>query len=189
MLSSRSTRRKSSSLAQLSGSKAPLKKSPAPSASKKRKVQPEIKDRAEAFLSATPLSQPASLSTPAAKRRKTLNTPSPRDLAATGSLKGCKMTGFNKSPKKLRDNSVSPSKFSPQERRPRQTRTKPPLSYLEKLERAQNQRMVVVERTRKDTEACPVEEISIVGTTGNVYRVCAALVRLCLWEKSPLTLG
>lgn len=184
MSSSRATRRKSSSLAQLSGSKAPPAQSPASSTSKKRKVQPEIKDRAEAFLSAAAArtSQSASLSTPASKRRKILNSPSESSSRR-------KMTGSNKSPKKLYDNSISSSKSSSPEKRPRQTRLKPPLSYLEKLERAQNQRMVVVERVRKDTEACPVEEISIVGTTGNLYKVSAALVRISLWRTKCLMLG
>lgn len=165
-----STRRKVSSLAQLSGSKVPQRQPPTPKTGQKRKLQPELKDRAETFLNAASIS--TSAMTENGKKRKkssvkesaqepeTPKTPSPR-----------KTTHVDNPQRKAQNDKNSPSKPPSPEKRLRTTRKKPPISYLEKLERAQTQRMIVLDRVRKDTEACPVEEISIVGTTGNIYKV------------------
>src|SRR5437016_2960298 len=40
-------------------------------------------------------------------------------------------------------------------------------------------RMIVVGRTRTDTEAFPREEIDIVGSTGNIYQVSIGLIPSC----------
>lgn len=74
---------------------------------------------------------------------------------------------------------VVPSEPVREERRARRFRTHPPRSYLEKLERATTQRMFVIGRKRKGTEEVPEEEVYIVGTTGNIYRVTIAKEPTC----------
>ena len=69
-------------------------------------------------------------------------------------------------------------KASP-EKRLRVFRKAPPQSYLQKLERATSQRMVVLKRKRIDEAAFPSEEIELVGSTGNVYRVTVGLEPKC----------
>lgn len=58
-----------------------------------------------------------------------------------------------------------------EEKRLRRYRSKPPSSFLLKLERAQTQRMIVLGRKRKTTNGAPSEDIDIVGSTGNIYTV------------------
>ncbi|KAL1977972.1 hypothetical protein VTN31DRAFT_831 [Thermomyces dupontii] len=74
---------------------------------------------------------------------------------------------------------VVPSEPVREERRARRFRTHPPRSYLEKLERATTQRMFVIGRKRKGTEEVPEEEVYMVGTTGNIYRVTIAKEPSC----------
>ncbi|KAK2861145.1 hypothetical protein FQN49_004499 [Arthroderma sp. PD_2] len=57
------------------------------------------------------------------------------------------------------------------ERRLRVFRSKPPQTYLVKLERARSQRLFVLKRTRGGTEEVPEEYIDIAGSTGNIYQV------------------
>ncbi|RMZ75952.1 hypothetical protein DV737_g5035, partial [Chaetothyriales sp. CBS 132003] len=59
-----------------------------------------------------------------------------------------------------------------------------PKTFLEKLERAQTQRMIVIGRTRGGTNACPTESIDIVGTTGNIYKVTIDKVPSCTCPDS-----
>lgn len=66
-----------------------------------------------------------------------------------------------------------------EEKRLRVYRKKAPKSFLEKLDRAQTQRMIVIGRTRSGTEAQPAEEIDIVGSTGNIYRVTIGPLPSC----------
>lgn len=169
------TRRKVSSLAQLSGSKAPTEQPLSPKSGQKRKLQPELKDRAEAFLNAASrsTSTPSTPTKKPIKRRKMSAKEATIDIKSVDTPGAHKTNSPKRSSKKAQSDKGSPSKNSSPEKRPRTTRKKPPLSYLEKLERAQTQRMIVIDRVRKDTEACPVEDISVVGTTGNVYKVCA----------------
>ncbi|EFQ98817.1 Znf1p [Nannizzia gypsea CBS 118893] len=72
-----------------------------------------------------------------------------------------------KSPKKQ---TKSPRKKDV-ERRLRGFRSKPPQTYLVKLDRARTQRLFVLQRTRGGTEEVPEEYIDIAGSTGNVYQV------------------
>ncbi|KAK2745923.1 hypothetical protein FQN55_005995 [Onygenales sp. PD_40] len=58
-----------------------------------------------------------------------------------------------------------------EEHRLRVFRSKPPKMFNQKLERAQTQRLFVVDRTRGGTEEVPEETVQIVGTTGNIYQV------------------
>ncbi|OAL70754.1 hypothetical protein A7D00_5082 [Trichophyton violaceum] len=58
-----------------------------------------------------------------------------------------------------------------EERRLRAFRSKPPQTYLVKLDRARTQRLFVLRRTRGGTEEVPEEYIDIAGSTGNIYQV------------------
>ncbi|MCJ1260022.1 hypothetical protein MMC24_007862, partial [Lignoscripta atroalba] len=58
-----------------------------------------------------------------------------------------------------------------EEKRMRIFRSRPPQSYLEKLNRVMGQRMFVINRTRGGTEAIPEEVIEMAGSTGNIYTV------------------
>ncbi|KAI4102413.1 MAG: hypothetical protein L6R37_004424 [Teloschistes peruensis] len=65
------------------------------------------------------------------------------------------------------------------ERRLRSTRSFAPKSYLQKLERAQSQRMFVLSRTRSGTPTVPTETVEMAGTTGNIYHITIALEPRC----------
>ena len=77
--------------------------------------------------------------------------------------------------KKAKDSPKKPR----QEKRPRHYRSHPPQSYLEKLHRAQTQRMFVIDRTPGGTSECPEETIAVAGTTGNIYDVHISRVPSC----------
>ncbi|KAI4199374.1 MAG: hypothetical protein LQ350_004663 [Teloschistes chrysophthalmus] len=68
---------------------------------------------------------------------------------------------------------------SDNERRLRSTRSFAPKSYLQKLERAQSQRMFVLSRTRSGTPTVPTETVEMAGTTGNIYHITIALEPNC----------
>ena len=70
------------------------------------------------------------------------------------------------------------------EKRQRMFRKKAPKSFLEKLERAQTQRMIVVGRTRSEAEGCPKEDIDIIGSTGNIYKVTVGKTASCTCPDS-----
>lgn len=76
-----------------------------------------------------------------------------------------------------------------EEKRQRRYRAKPPASFLVKLERAQTQRMIVLERRRQrntssEDGTTPAEEIDIVGSTGNIYTVTVSHVPTCTCPDS-----
>ncbi|KAI4242420.1 MAG: hypothetical protein LQ352_007240 [Teloschistes flavicans] len=68
---------------------------------------------------------------------------------------------------------------SDKERRLRSFRSSAPKSYLQKLERAQSQRMFVLSRTRSGTPSVPTETVEMAGTTGNIYHITIALEPSC----------
>lgn len=65
------------------------------------------------------------------------------------------------------------------EKRLRAFRSHAPKTFLQKLERAQTQRMVVVDRRRSGEGTALQEEIDVVGTTGNIYTVTIGSVPRC----------
>jgi hypothetical protein len=67
-------------------------------------------------------------------------------------------------------------KPEPAEKRQRKYRSNPPLSFLQKLERARTQRMIVLSRNRITAFS---EEIAIVGSTGNIYTVTISHLPSC----------
>jgi len=71
-----------------------------------------------------------------------------------------------------------------EEKRLRRVRSKPPASFLVKLERAQTQRMIVLGRKRKIVAGVPVEDIDIVGSTGNIYTVTIGHLPTCTCPDS-----
>ncbi|KAJ9601883.1 hypothetical protein H2200_013632 [Cladophialophora chaetospira] len=71
-----------------------------------------------------------------------------------------------------------------EEKRLRRVRTKPPASFLTKLERAQTQRMIVLGRKRRDVAGAPAEDIDVVGSTGNIYTVTVSHVPSCTCPDS-----
>lgn len=71
------------------------------------------------------------------------------------------------------------SKKDQPEKRLKTFRAKAPQSFLQKLERAQTQRMIVIGRTRSGEGAKLQENIDIVGTTGNIYTVTIGRLASC----------
>ena len=65
------------------------------------------------------------------------------------------------------------------EKRLRRHRDKPVGSFTQRLERAQSQRMFVIERTPGGDIDCPEETIAMAGTTGNVYNVSINKIPSC----------
>lgn len=90
-------------------------------------------------------------------------------------------TTTSSQPSKAKSKSKTKEKI---EKRQRMFRKKAPKSFLEKLERAQMQRMVVVSRTRSEAEGCPKEDIDIVGSTGNIYTVTIGQLASCTCPDS-----
>ncbi|KUJ12108.1 uncharacterized protein LY89DRAFT_538976, partial [Mollisia scopiformis] len=69
----------------------------------------------------------------------------------------------------------------PEEKRLKRFRIKPPLSYIERLERVKAQRMFLIDRNRTTGEDGTHEEeiFDIAGTTGNIYQVTISKVPTC----------
>lgn len=66
-----------------------------------------------------------------------------------------------------------------EEKRLKTFRSKAPQSFLQKLARAQTQRMIVIGRTRHGQGEELHEDIDIVGTTGNIYTVTIGRLPSC----------
>jgi hypothetical protein len=105
------------------------------------------------------------------------------------------LTGDSPRVLKSRKRTASEDAAAP-ERRARRFRRAPPQTYLDKLDRATTQRqalitqplslhltrwcrMFVIGRSRTGTEENPEENVDIVGTTGNIYRVTIRRVPSC----------
>ncbi len=69
----------------------------------------------------------------------------------------------------------------PEEKRLRRARAKPPVTYLERLSRVKTQRMFLIDRERSMSQdgTHEIEEFSIAGTTGNIYKVVVSKVPTC----------
>jgi hypothetical protein len=140
----RSERRKASSFEQLSDLKEPASSTTATTSTRKHKVQPALKDRAEAFL-ANAANLPTKLSATKSRKRKLGDlqdenpskapAPDPQDLRSAQSISRNKAKGKNK----LKDDGTPKQN---QEKRLRRYRGKAPQSFLEKLHRAQSQRYI-----------------------------------------------
>ena len=65
------------------------------------------------------------------------------------------------------------------EKRLKPFRPKAPQTFLQKLERATTQRMIVIGRTRAGQGTDLHEDIDIVGTTGNIYTVTIGRLPSC----------
>ena len=84
--------------------------------------------------------------------------------------------------KKLQKTPSKKTKATPKqspEKRLRRHRDRPTQSYLEKLSRAQTQRMFVIDRTPGGSPECPEKTIAMAGTTGNIYNVRIAQIPSC----------
>lgn len=68
---------------------------------------------------------------------------------------------------------------TPEEKRLRRFRPRPPQSFHDNYLRATTQRFYVLSRSRHGTADCPEETIEMAGSTGNVYRVIIALQPSC----------
>lgn len=76
---------------------------------------------------------------------------------------------------------VRKKKSSNEEKRQKRFRIKPPLTYLERLNRVTTQRMFLIDRNRATNKDGTHEEevFDIAGTTGNIYQVTIAKVPRC----------
>ncbi|MCJ1225447.1 hypothetical protein MMC12_002096 [Toensbergia leucococca] len=74
-------------------------------------------------------------------------------------------------PKKQKKKAPSSGHGQGEEKRLRMYRKHAPSSYLEKLRRATEQRMFMIDRTTGGTTEIPEETIEMVGSTGNIYSV------------------
>lgn len=161
---------------------------------RKRKLNPELRDRVETFLAKANPKSVSDASNGPSKRRKISNPKSSQRPAAARPSKTIaevpkKMVGPIKAqeqnasgpvntPKK-NAGGTSLSKKTPEEKRSRVFRKKAPQSYFQKLERATTQRMIVLNRKRADQNDVPCEKLELVGSTGNVYEVTIGLEPKC----------
>ncbi|KAH7407709.1 putative RING finger domain protein [Cadophora sp. MPI-SDFR-AT-0126] len=69
----------------------------------------------------------------------------------------------------------------PEEKRLKRFRAKPPVSYMERLQRVTSQRMFLIDREREVGEdgESPEEKFDIAGSTGNIYQVTICKVPRC----------
>ncbi|MCJ1380512.1 hypothetical protein MMC17_003620 [Xylographa soralifera] len=105
--------------------------------------------------------------TPTRKRRRGAPTSTSRDSPID-------LTNEDDDPLEIsakKRKTASPRKGKDEEKRMKMFRKHPPQSYLEKLNRALEQRMFVLGRERKGTEEAPEETIEMAGSTGNIYNV------------------
>jgi hypothetical protein len=134
----------------LSPSKQPTSLAPRVTGTRKRKVHPALKDRAEAFSgNAATSDQPTQIAAAKRKKRKLedlqdekpLNSSNPtlRDLNSTQSSTKTKSKGKSEA----KDDATAEKG---QEKRLRRYRDKAPQSFLEKLHRAQTQRYAAKQR-------------------------------------------
>ncbi|KAJ5133991.1 Bcebp4 [Penicillium atrosanguineum] len=68
---------------------------------------------------------------------------------------------------------------SSNERRARRWRDHPPQSYLERLERIRQTKMIVIEHSVGGTHECPEISFDVVGSTGNIYEVVIRKEPVC----------
>lgn len=149
-----------------------------PSVFKPSKPSSSVKRRVEAFFDDPSMSTiPDIKSSP--KRRRT-TTPS------------IKKSGTKAQPLFLSDDDTTASSSTPtkrqrrtpkstSEKRLRRFRAHPPGTFLQKLDRASTQRMIVLSRTRTTPLS---EDIDIVGSTGNIYTVTISHVPTCTCPDS-----
>ena len=139
-------------------------KVPAYRASKASSTPKSAKALSDAILSGgSPLAKPpVKTPTTASKKRKLvdLTEDGEDDISATKS-------------------SGKRSKKDQPEKRLKTFRAKAPQSFLQKLERATSQRMIVIGRTRSGEGQDLHEDIDIVGTTGNIYTVSIGRLPSC----------
>ncbi|KAM5455649.1 hypothetical protein MaudCBS49596_001550 [Microsporum audouinii] len=102
---------------------------------------------------------------PARRARKTQAPPEDAEV-----IDLTRESSSHATPKSQKRQTKSSQKGEP-ERRLRAFRSKPPQTYLVKLERARTQRLFVLKRTRGGTDEVPEEYIDIAGSTGNIYQV------------------
>ena len=158
---------------------------------RKRKVQSSLKDRAEAFLAnaATPASIMKTAST--SKKRKIADlqneTPVKKDSNSKTAFPTTSKPISTSSTPKSRSTTKKKADGTPKEKEEKRLgifRKQAPKTFLEKLSRAQTQRMIVIGRTRTGTADCPSEEIDIVGSTGNIYKVTVGQTCSCTCPDS-----
>ncbi|KAL8812079.1 MAG: hypothetical protein Q9223_007384, partial [Gallowayella weberi] len=114
---------------------------------------------------------PQALNTPKTASRKR-KQPSPTSVK--GELQNSSGV-LESTPKKRK--TASPKKD--EEKRLRHFRSHAPSTYLQKLERAQSQRMFVISRTRPSSPSSPSETVSMAGTTGNIYSITISHLPSC----------
>ena len=119
---------------------------------------------------------------PQKRRRVSKSTPRGGSRAATNSkpIVLSSDSELPKTPRRKQKNTATP-KTPPSEKRLRRFRNHPPSTFLQKLERAQTQRMIVISRTRTSTIS---EDIDVVGSTGNIYTVTIDNVPSCTCPDS-----
>ncbi|KAL9115438.1 MAG: hypothetical protein Q9227_000759 [Pyrenula ochraceoflavens] len=159
--------------------------------SRKRKLQSELNDGAEVALDGPPVSlKRAATTAPKGSKRQQSAGKKPiasknvidltDDVSTTKQIRQSAPRAKGKSTSSKEEGNAN----EVQEKRLRNKRSHPPKSYLEKLERAQTQRMIVVDRARNERESCPTEDINIVGTTGNIYKVTVSHLPSCTCPDS-----
>ncbi|KAL8849985.1 MAG: hypothetical protein Q9221_005091 [Calogaya cf. arnoldii] len=117
------------------------------------------------------LSSPAPKSA-SRKRKKLSRAYAEGDMQTQdGEIEGSIKKRKTASPKTASPKKASPKKKD-EENRLRHCRSHAPGTYLQRLERAQSQRMFVINRTRDtNNPSNPSEIISMAGTTGNIYDI------------------
>ena len=121
-----------SSLGQLGGAKQSTAQAPTTSTIRKRKVQPALKERAEAFLANAASDTTVQTNVTNSKKRKL------QEYQDEKTSKPSAATSKSKSKSKSKASDSTPKKL--EEKRLRRYREKAPKTFLEKLGRAQTQR-------------------------------------------------
>ncbi len=140
MLTGSSGRGKVSSLGQLSGAKQPTPRVCTTSTTRKRKVQPALKERAEAFLANAVSDTTFKTNQPKKRKLKECQDERPPKPQATLPKDQTASVSTPKSRSKTERIASDNSPKKDDEKRLRRYREKAPKTFLEKLGRAQNQR-------------------------------------------------
>ncbi|KAG8527989.1 uncharacterized protein KY384_006905 [Bacidia gigantensis] len=103
--------------------------------------------------------------------RKRKRGPTTTPIKSIAPLVDLTMESDGSSPTKKRVKSSPKKRGKDEEKRLRMFRSRPPHTYLDRLNRAQTQRMFVIDRLSSGTADVPEQTIQVAGTTGNIYSV------------------
>lgn len=123
----------------------------------------------EKQASLTPTKTPAVGQTPQTPMSLTDNTPSPQP--SSRKRKASQLKSEDVSSQVEKETRPKKQKKEKAEKRERRFRAEPPQNFQAIYDRALSQRFYVLNRTRVGTQDCPMEDVEMTGSTGNIYTV------------------